>query len=108
MNHSYIPYWKDIQEIGCQSEQQQVALIKVSLLTVEQQQYLNEHKLSIEDLLNGRYLVADEVAIHHKFYKPWNDELQRNGLERSFSEQPLGQAMLDSIQKTLGMPIKFV
>jgi hypothetical protein len=108
MNHSYIACWKDIQVDGCQREEQLVSLIKVSLLTVEQQQYLNQHKLSIEDLLNGRYPIAIETEIHQKFYKPWNDVLAANGLERDFSEEPIGQAMLDSVQKTLGMPIKFV
>jgi len=106
MNHSYIACWKDVQ-LGLGEEPQQVALIKVSLLTPGQNQWLIEMKLTIEDLLNGRYPVWAEAAVHGLFFKPWNDTLQANGLERSFSEDPIGQVMLDNIQKTLGMPIKF-
>jgi hypothetical protein len=108
MNHSYIACWKDIQEYGPHSEEQQVALIKVSLLTVEQAQWLVQNYLTVEDLLNGRYRIDLESAIHQRFYKPWNDTLERNGLKRSFSEDEIGQAMLDSIQNTLQKPFKFI
>lgn len=106
MNHSYIACWKDIQD-GIGEESQQVALIKVSLLLPAQNQWLIEHKLTIEDLLNGRYPVYLEAVIHGFFYKPWNDVLEKNGLQRSFSEDPIGQAMIDHIEKTLGKPINF-
>lgn len=108
MNHSYIACWRDIQEYGPNTEEQQVALIKISLLTLEQKQWLVQNNLSIEDLLNGRYAIDKEAYIHQTFYKPWNDRLEQNGLKRSFSEEPIGQAMLDSIQNTLQKPIKFI
>lgn len=106
MNYNQIAAWKDIQE-GLGTESVQVQLIRVTLLTPAQERWLVEHKLGIADLLNGRYAIALEEHIHQNFCKPWNNELERNGLERCFSEDVIGLAMVDSIQKTLGMPIKF-
>lgn len=106
MNYNQIAAWKDINE-GLGTENVQVQLIRATLLTPAQERWLVEHKLGIADLLNGRYAIVLEEHIHQNFYKPWNDILQQNGLERCFSEESLGQAMVDSIQKTLGMPIKF-
>lgn len=108
MNHSHVACWKDSQDIGFDREEQQVSLIKVSLLTKDQEKWLAEHKLSVADLLNGRYLVTDEKEVCQKFYKPWNDVLEANGLRRSFHEDAIGEAMTKSIEKTLGMPFKFV
>ncbi len=106
MNHSYVACWRDIQD-GIGEEPQLVALIKVSLLLPAQSQWLVEHKLTIEDLLNGRYPVYLESVIHAFFYKAWNDMLEKAGLQRSFSEDPIGAAMIEHIEKTLGKPIKF-
>jgi|SRR5581483_1310652 len=108
MNHSHVVCWRDIQEYGPSSEEQQVSLIKASLLTPEQSQWLIQNHLTVADLLNGRYSVDLEHTIHQKFYKHWNDQLEANGLDRSFSETEIGQAMLDSIQKTLNQPFKFM
>jgi len=101
MNPGLLPFWRDIQE-GYGDEYQLVLLIRASLLTFAQQQWLNEHKLSIENLLNGQYPVVDEATIHNKFYKPWNDILRQYGLKKFFSEDLCGQAMLDSIEKVFG------
>ncbi len=106
MNANHVACWKEMQEIGCYTESQKVSLIKASLLRPSQQQYLNQHRLSIEDLLNGRYPIAIESEIHQTIYKIWNDVLEVNGLRREFSEDLIGEAMTKSIEK-LGMPFTF-
>lgn len=108
MNHSYIACWKDIQN-GIGTEQQQVALIQVSLLSPEQNQWLKGRNLTIEDLLNGRYIAWLEGFVHLFFFKAWNDQLEKNGLERSFSEDiNVSQEMITRMEATLGKPVKFV
>jgi len=51
-----------------------VDAIKAHLLTPQQRQWLFEHDLSVEDLLNGRYGGDLEEEIY-KIYDDWNKKL---------------------------------
>lgn len=96
-NASLREAWQHAEEYGDDDEYYTVERIKAHLLTQPQKAWLQAKDLSVADLLNGRYLVDDEVEVMETFYRPWNDILEANGLSRSFSEEPIGQAMTDSI-----------
>ena len=77
-------------------------LVRLTLMTPEQDKWLREHSLSIPDLLNGRWYHDDEEGVYSLLFGPWNAILRGNGIERWFSEHPIGDAMRASIQETLG------
>jgi hypothetical protein len=56
-------------------EHYQVARIKAHLLTVAQKQYLYEHNVSIEDMLNGR--IEGDVSPYMDMFRDWNTKLGR-------------------------------
>lgn len=66
------PQWRRIVD---DKENDLVIAIKMHLRTEPQRQWLHDHDLSLEDILNGRYplKLASEVRI--EFFKPWNDQL---------------------------------
>jgi hypothetical protein len=72
------------------------------LMTPFQRAWLTKNGLSVHDLLNGRYQIEDEESIHAIFFTQWNTILKGNGLDRQFSEAPIGKAMLDSISENMG------
>lgn len=76
------------------------SIIRRELLTPDQDAWLKAHGKEIADLLNGRYACGLEREIHEKFYKEWNTKLGLNSEGRKmFPEEPIGEAMLDSINK---------
>lgn len=105
MNHSLIAAWKDLQD-GIGEEPQLVALIKATLLTKTQAKWLAENNLSIEDLLNGRYPIDKETIVVYLCYRNWNKKLIKEGLRPAFSEDIVGNPMLNEIEKLMG-PFKF-
>jgi hypothetical protein len=64
-------------------------------------EWLRRKGLTIAELLNGRYRVDDEAEVHRVFYTPWNNILEANGLDRTFSEEPIGEALLESVKQTI-------
>ena len=67
-------FWKDGDFI---EECYAVDAIKTYLLTPEQKQWMFDHDLSIEEMLNGRYTWADKNGCY-KIYKEWNYKLRVN------------------------------
>lgn len=106
---TYVPHPNPVMEAleSTDDEDHRCEIIRGYLATPEQGEWLKSHDLTIADLLNGRYAVALEREVHTKFYKEWNDKLGLDSEGRKwFTEEPMGEAMLDSIEKTfkdLGM-----
>lgn len=86
---------------GFEDEESNVRFIKVWFLNEEQKSWLSEKNYDIADLLNGRYVIELEREIRETFYKPWNRILRANGVKPQFTEELLGKAMIESIERTL-------
>lgn len=103
-SRKYVPHPNPVMEaLECSDDEDQTCeIIRASIVTPEQGEWLKSHDLSVSDLLNGRYDVGLDNEIHAKFFKAWNAKLGKgsNG-EFYFMGEPMGEAMLDSIGKTL-------
>lgn len=98
----YVPHPNPVMEaLEIADDEDQVnAVICEHLLTPEQDKWLNDHDLYVTDLLNGRYDVGLDREIHEKFFKAWNAKLGTDSKGKPyFMEEPMGEAMLDSINK---------
>ena len=101
---TYVPHPNPVMEAleSADDEDQTDAIICKHLLTPEQDKWLTGHELSVADLLNGRYDVGLDKEIHEKFFKAWNAVLGMGSNGKPyFIEEPMGEAMMDSIGKTL-------
>jgi hypothetical protein len=56
------------------SEEPVVQVIKTRLLNEEDRKWMFDHKLSIEDLLNGRYSIELQSEVF-AIYERWNDRV---------------------------------
>jgi hypothetical protein len=101
-SRKYVPHPNPVMEAleSADDEGQDVAIINEYLLTPEQDKWLRRNRLNVSDLMNGRYDVGLDNEIHEKFFKAWNAKLgpDSNG-KPYFIEEPMGMAMLDSINK---------
>ena len=100
----YVPHPNPVMVAleSADDEDQACEIILTDLVTIEQGEWLKSHDLSIYDLLNGQYDVGLDKEIHGKFFKEWNAKLGMGSEGRPyFIEEPMGEAMLDSIGKTL-------
>lgn len=89
--------WADIQEYGANDEEQQIRLIKNTLLMNIQKDVLYDVNLDISDLLNGRYSIQATDKVIGAFYKPWNEILKANDLKPEFNETNDTVGMLQAI-----------
>lgn len=70
------PLTKEIwRELTSQSEEALVRAIKKYLRTENQRDWLHDHDLTIEDLLNGRYPIKIGDEVERLFYRQWNTKL---------------------------------
>jgi hypothetical protein len=68
-----VEFWKDDGEF-C-GEQYLVAAIERWLQTEEQRKGLFDHRLSIEKMLNGRYVSSDVGDFVESLFTAWNEKL---------------------------------
>lgn len=54
------------------SEDQVVRIIRRYLLNDYQVEFLGNHSLSLEDVLNGRFSISTKSLIEKNLFKPWN------------------------------------
>lgn len=97
-----VEFFRECQEGHLDREEYLVDAIQRHLLFPQQEKWLQEQHLSIADLLNGRYDVGFEQVIIGGFYKPWNDILEANGLQRTFTEDAMFGAMMEQIGDVFG------